>query len=206
MDRLRLVRSSFGLAGHDYGWTGGGAAGGGKPRPEQRHDQLLIRSAQKSADQTHVTFPLHHGTSQGHDVGPHRTCRRERPIPDGNLAITDYGPITNGLFYFAPPTPSHVTFDVEWSGVKSRHTVRNSDVDQHFGGEFRNDGNTRELARLKRRNAGLRVQRRWSEHQFCPSRARVQRSVLPRLSDGAVVRARLARVPTGVIHQTPGCV
>src|SRR5439155_21526668 len=48
----RLVRSSFGLAGHDHAWTGGGAAGGGKPRPEQRHDQLLIRSAQKSADQT----------------------------------------------------------------------------------------------------------------------------------------------------------
>ena len=53
-----------------------------------------------------------------------------------NLAITDYGSITNGLFYFASPTPGHVTFDVEWSGVKSRHRVRNADVDQHFGGEF----------------------------------------------------------------------
>lgn len=37
-----------------------------------------------------------------------------------NLAIPDYGSIANGLFHIAPPAQGEVSFDIRWSGAKSR--------------------------------------------------------------------------------------
>jgi hypothetical protein len=78
------------------------------------------------------------------------------PVPEGSVAVNpgagtasftmsalgikDFGSIPNGLFHFAPPTPSTVSFDVEWSGVTSRSKVRNANGPNSFGGELATTG------------------------------------------------------------------
>jgi hypothetical protein len=49
------------------------------------------------------------------------------------LAVGDYGNVVNALTG-GPGVASTITFDVSWSGVSERVTIRNADVD--FGGEY----------------------------------------------------------------------
>ena len=68
MDRLRLIRSSYAaLAMIVLGLV---AAQPAAPSLGQSNSTInyFIRSAQQRADQTLMTFPLHHGTGQSHDV------------------------------------------------------------------------------------------------------------------------------------------
>lgn len=51
-----------------------------------------------------------------------------------NLAIPDYGNILNGLFHTSPPSPGTVSFDIRWSGAKSRGSF--SDATKPFEMDF----------------------------------------------------------------------
>jgi hypothetical protein len=65
-----------------------------------------------------VAFPEHSVDADFEDA--------EASFKSSDLAIADYGTIVNGLFHIAPPAAGMVSFDIRWSGAKTRGEYTNA--------------------------------------------------------------------------------